>query len=56
MFTQSTESSCPAGYTSEAVFTESFAESDDDVKKCNSCPNFEYDHDSGTYTCKLFNR
>lgn len=43
---------CKNNYT-EKTFFESFGRNDMEVKKCNSCPNMEYDN--GILTCKKFN-
>lgn len=43
---------CRNNYTEE-TFLESFGKDDNEIKKCNGCPNMEYD--CGTMTCTKFN-
>lgn len=43
---------CKNNYSQETFF-ESFGKDDEELKKCNSCPNMEYE--CGTMTCKKFN-
>lgn len=49
----SNPSTCPCknNYTEE-TFLESFGKDDNEVKKCNSCPNMEYD--CGIMSCSKF--
>lgn len=43
--------SCKNNYN-ENTFFESFGKNDEEIKKCNSCGNFDYD--CGIMTCKKF--
>lgn len=42
---------CKNGYTKETFLNSS---SDDELKKCNTCDNFDYDPSTGMMTCNLF--
>lgn len=44
---------CKNNYTEE-TFMESFGKDENDIKKCNNCPNFNYD--CGLVTCSLFQK